>query len=112
MERVKKRGLFLLLFLIGALQESIATAEIETLFSPGVSLQESILKEMEATTSTLDLAIHEMTSHDMAQALVKAKQRGIKVRVIADSKQANIKTSKIIFKSKAGCIIYIIFFFK
>ena len=108
MERVKKRGLFLLLFLIGALQDSIATAEIETLFSPGVSLQESILKEMEATTSTLDLAIHEMTSHNMAQALVKAKQRGIKVRVIADSKQANIKTSKITYLIQQGILVKVL----
>lgn len=108
MERMRKGGLFLLLFLIGALQESIATAEIETLFSPGVSLQESILKEVEATTSTLDLAIHEMTSHDMAQALVKAKQRGIKVRVIADSKQANIKTSKITYLIQQGILVKVL----
>ena len=102
MERVKKGGLFLLLFLIGALQESPAIAEIETLFSPEVSIKESILKEMESTTSTLDLAIREITSLDMAQALVKAKQRGVKVRVIADSKQANMKTSKITYLIQQG----------
>jgi phosphatidylserine/phosphatidylglycerophosphate/cardiolipin synthase-like enzyme len=102
MERVKKGGLFLLLFLIGALQESPAIAEIETLFSPEVSIKESILKEMESTTSVLDLAIHEITSLDMAQALVKAKQRGVKVRVIADSKQANMKTSKITYLIQQG----------
>jgi phosphatidylserine/phosphatidylglycerophosphate/cardiolipin synthase-like enzyme len=102
MERVKKGGLFLLLFLIGALQESPAIAEIETLFSPEVSIKESILKEMESTTSVLDLAIHEITSLDMALALVKAKQRGVKVRVIADSKQANMKTSKITYLIQQG----------
>jgi len=101
-ERVKKGVLFLLLFLIWALQESPAIAETETLFSPGVSIKESILKEMESTTSTLDLAIREITSLDMAQALVKAKQRGVKVRVIADSKQANMKTSKITYLIQQG----------
>lgn len=94
---MSKGKLFLLLFLIWILHESPAVAEIETLFSPGVSIKEGILKEMESTTSTLDLAIHEMTSLDLAQALVKAKQRGIKVRVIADSKQANIRTSRITY---------------
>lgn len=102
MERVKKRVLFLLLFLIWAFQESPAIAEIETLFSPGENLKEGILKEMESTTSALDLAIHEITSLDMAQALVKAKQRGVKVRVIADSKQANMKTSKITYLIQQG----------
>jgi len=76
-------------------QTSPAIAEVETLFSPGVSIKENILKEMESTTSTLDLAIHEITSLDIAEALVKAKQRGVKVRIVADSKQAKIKTSQI-----------------
>jgi phosphatidylserine/phosphatidylglycerophosphate/cardiolipin synthase-like enzyme len=108
MERVKKRGLFLLLFLIGALQESPAIAEIETLFSPEVSIKESILKEMESTTSVLDLAIHEITSLDMAQALAKAKQRGVRVRVIADSKQANIRTSKITYLIQQGILVKVL----
>lgn len=95
MERVKKEGLFFLLLLLWALQASTAIAEIETLFSPGNSLKENLLKEVESTASTLDLAIHEMTSLDMAQTLVKAKQRGVKVRIVTDSKQAKIKTSQI-----------------
>ena len=85
MERIKKGGLFLLLFFILAPQESPAVAEIEALFSPGENIKEGVLKEMESTTSTLDLAVHEITSLDMAQALVMANQRGVKVRVIADS---------------------------
>ena len=108
MERVKKGGLFLLLFLIGVLQESPAIAEIETLFSPEVSIKESILKEMESTTSVLDLAIHEITSLDMAQALVKAKQRGVRVRVIADSKQANMKTSKVTYLIQQGILVKVL----
>jgi len=76
-------------------QASPAIAEIETLFSPGASIKESILKEIESAASTLDLAIHEITSLEMAEALVKAKQRGVKVRIVADSKQAKIKTSQI-----------------
>jgi len=108
MERVKKGALFLLLFLIGVLQESPAIAEIETLFSPEVSIKESILKEMESTTSVLDLAIHEITSLDMAQALVKAKQRGVRVRVIADSKQANMKTSKVTYLIQQGILVKVL----
>jgi len=108
MERVKKGGLFLFLFLIGALQSSSAIAEIETLFSPGGSIKENLQKEVESTASTLDLAIHEITSLEMAQILVKAKQRGVKVRVIADSKQANIRTSKITYLIQQGILVKVL----
>jgi len=108
MERVKKGGLFLLLFLLWALRSSPAIAEIETLFSPGGSIKENLQKETESTDSTLDLAIHEITSLEMAQILVKAKQRGVKVRVIADSKQANIRTSKITYLIQQGILVKVL----
>ncbi len=73
-----------------------------------MDIKESILEEIESTTSTLDLAIHEITSLDMVQALVKTKQRGVKVRVIADSKQANIKTSKITYLIQQGILVKVL----
>jgi mitochondrial cardiolipin hydrolase len=87
--------LFLILFLFLVLQESSAIAETETIFSPEEAIKESILKELDSATSTIDLAIHEITSLDMAQALVKAKQRSVKVRIVADSKQAKLRNSQI-----------------
>jgi phosphatidylserine/phosphatidylglycerophosphate/cardiolipin synthase-like enzyme len=108
MKRVKKGGLFLLLFLLGALHSSPAIAEIEIIFSPGGSIKENLQKETESTASTLDLAIHEITSLEMAQILVKAKQRGVKVRVIADSKQANIRTSKITYLIQQGILVKVL----
>jgi len=38
----------------------------------------------------------------MAQALLKAKQRGVKVRIIADSKQVKMKSSKITYLINQG----------
>ena len=63
---------------------------------------------MESTTSTLDLAIREITSLEMAQSLVKARQRGVKVRVIADSKQANMRTSKITYLIQQGILVKVL----
>jgi phosphatidylserine/phosphatidylglycerophosphate/cardiolipin synthase-like enzyme len=108
MERVKKGILFLFLFLIGTLLESPATAETEAIFSPRENIKENILKELESTTLTLDVAIHEITSFDMAQALVKAKQRGVKVRGIVDSKQANIRNSKITYLIQQGISVKVL----
>jgi len=44
----------------------------------------------------------------MAQALIKAKQRGVRVRVIADSKQANMKTSKITYLIQQGILVKVL----
>jgi phosphatidylserine/phosphatidylglycerophosphate/cardiolipin synthase-like enzyme len=89
-------------FFIWILLYSSALAEVETLFSPERSIKERLLKEVESTTSTLELAIHDITSFDMAQALLKAKQRGVKVRIIADSKQVKMKSSKITYLINQG----------
>jgi len=90
-----KGVVFVIILSLWVFQISPVIAENEAVFSPEGGIKETLLKEMESTTSTLDLAIHEMTSPDLAQGLLKAKQRGVKVRIIADSKQAKIKSSQI-----------------
>lgn len=83
-------------------------AEIEVLFSPGGGFKESLLKEIENTHSTLELAIHEITSFHMVNALMKAKKRGVKVRIIADSKQAKMKSSQITYLIHQGMLVKVL----
>lgn len=90
-----KRGIFFAFLLLGVLQNAPLRVEAEAVFSPGESIKGGILKEIESTTSTLDLAIHEISSSDLASALIKARQQGVKVRVITDAKQSKIKSSRI-----------------
>ena len=99
---LRKIILLFLFFVLWAFLDSPVLAEVEVLFSPEGTIKGRLLKEVESTTSTLELAIHDITSFDMVQALLKAKQRGVKVRVIADSKQANMKTSKITYLIQQG----------
>ncbi len=84
-----------ILVLSGVLQSSPIFSETEVLFSPDQSIQEALLKEIESAQSTIDLAVREITSQTLTQALVRAKGRGVTVRVITDSKQAKMKSSKI-----------------
>jgi phosphatidylserine/phosphatidylglycerophosphate/cardiolipin synthase-like enzyme len=100
--RGMKKVVFIVLFSLWIFRESPAVAEIEAIFSPEGSIKESLLKEVESTTSTFELAIHEITSLDLARALLKAKQRGVKVRIIADSKQAKMKSSQVIYLIHQG----------
>lgn len=90
------------LFFVWVLLNSPALADVEVLFSPEGSIKKRLLKEVESTTSTLELAVHNITSFDMAQALLEAKQRGVKVRIIADSKQAKMRSSQITYLIHQG----------
>jgi phosphatidylserine/phosphatidylglycerophosphate/cardiolipin synthase-like enzyme len=98
---MRKITLSLLLLLL-PLTVTQATAEIEVLFSGEVKIREAFLKEIEDLSESLDLALYEITSPDLAQALVKAKERGIKIRVVTDSKQARIKSSRVSALIKQG----------
>lgn len=97
-----KRIFLALLFLLLYLSESPAAAEIEALFSTEVNIRKALLKEIETLSETLDLALYEITSTDLIQALARAKERGVKVRVVTDSKQARIKSSRVNLLIKQG----------
>jgi len=97
-----RKIIILFTFFIWILFDSSAFAEVETLFSPGRSIKEHLLKEVESTASTLELAVHDISSFDFAQVLLHAKQRGVKVRITADSKQVQMKSSKITYLINQG----------
>ncbi|MBM4306912.1 MAG: DUF1669 domain-containing protein [Deltaproteobacteria bacterium] len=91
-----------LLFLLLPLTLSQAAAETEVLFSGEANIREALLKEIENLAHSLDLALYEITSADLIQALVKAKERGINIRVVTDSKQARNKSSRVSALIKQG----------
>jgi phosphatidylserine/phosphatidylglycerophosphate/cardiolipin synthase-like enzyme len=94
--------------LLLVLQTSLVFAETEVLFSSDQSIQGTLLNEMESTNSTIDLAIREITSKPLAQALLKAKERGIAIRIITDSKQAKRRSSKITYLIQEGVPVKIL----
>jgi len=98
----------LILLSLWILQGSPALGETEAIFSLEQSIKETLLKEVESATSTIDLAMREITSLDMASALLKAKERGVKVRVIADSKRAKMKSSQITFLINQGISVKVL----
>ena len=97
-----RKEFFLLLFSMWILWAWPAAAETNALFTPEANIQETLLRELESTASTLELAIHDVTSPEMARALVKTKQRGVKIRVIADSRQSKLKASQITYLIQQG----------
>ena len=69
-------------------QETPNTYHTEIYFSPDGDTANRIIKAIDSSTSTIDLAIFDLTSQDIRQAFERAKNRGVKVRIVADSRQA------------------------
>lgn len=80
-KRSLKGGLLLVLLLLLSCRPS---EEPEVHFSPGGGAQEAILKRIEAARKSIDVAMYAFTSRELAWALVRAKDRGVRVRVFLD----------------------------
>ena len=57
-------------------------------FSPGRGAAEVIIGFIDRCTVTVDAAIYSLTHDDIAAALIRAHERGVKVRVLIDKTQA------------------------
>ncbi len=60
----------------------------EVYFSPEGNVRANIVKAIGEAKASIDLAIFDLTSEDIKAALEGAQKRGIKVRIIADSRHA------------------------
>lgn len=60
----------------------------EVYFSPEGHTQDRIIKAIDASNSSIDLAIYSFTALEIKSAFERAKQRGVKIRIIADRMQA------------------------
>ena len=98
---MNKIGLAVLI-LLWFCRAPLDAAETEAFFSPEESIKEIILREVGTASSTIDLAIFEITSSDLGRALLNAKQRGVKVRIVTDSNHAKSKSSQVTYLIRAG----------
>jgi phosphatidylserine/phosphatidylglycerophosphate/cardiolipin synthase-like enzyme len=65
-----------------------AVYPVETYFSPEGNTQRRIIKAIDDSNSSIDLAIFDFTAPEIKSTLERAKQRAVKIRIIADSRQA------------------------
>jgi phosphatidylserine/phosphatidylglycerophosphate/cardiolipin synthase-like enzyme len=62
---------------------------IDALFSPNGGIQDRIVAEIDQETSTIDIAMYSFTADEIRDALIRAKDRGIQIRIVADSGQSS-----------------------
>ena len=78
------------------------SSQPQVLFSPKGGIRDRIIKACNLCKTSIDVAIFDFTSGDLADALVRAKERGIALRVIADPKRGADKNSETPFLQKKG----------
>lgn len=81
------RGLFafLSLCLLSSLPLT-ALAGVEVLFSPRDNINYRIIEAINLSEDCIDIATFDFTSREIADALVNAKKKGLKIRLIVDKK--------------------------
>jgi phosphatidylserine/phosphatidylglycerophosphate/cardiolipin synthase-like enzyme len=62
-----------------------ARSETQVFFSSQESVEQKLLHLIDDSRSSIDLALFEMRSPDLAEALKRAKQRGVRLRVVLDA---------------------------
>ena len=74
---------------------SPASAEsIRALFSPNGGCQEAVIQEISQAQKTIDIAMYNLTTREISQDLIKAKERGVQIRIFLDKGESNGKYSK------------------
>lgn len=84
----------MLIFMAALLYTEHAMAGTQIYFSPSPDCENQIIKRIEATTKTLDIAVYGLTSAPLAEAIVRANNRGVKVRVLTDRIQSSNQVAK------------------
>lgn len=74
--------------------DDVNTTEIDAVFSPDGGCARRIISEIESAQRAINVQAYIFTSDRIADALIEAAERNIKVRVIFDSKQKKQRYSK------------------
>jgi len=76
--------------------------ETSVYFSPNGGCQKAIISEISKAQKTIDIAMYYLTSREIAQELVKAKDRNVRVRIVLDKSQETQTYSKSRYLIKRG----------
>ncbi len=67
---------------------------IKVYFSPNGGCQDAIIREISKARRTIDVAMYDLTNREISQELIKAKEKGVWVRLFLDQGEGNGKYSK------------------
>ena len=77
-------------------------AKTRVYFSPNGGCQDAVIATIDNAKETIDIAMYYLTAREIAQTLVKAQERKVKVRIVLDQSQETQKYSKSHYLIKEG----------
>jgi phosphatidylserine/phosphatidylglycerophosphate/cardiolipin synthase-like enzyme len=93
------KTLLTLLFLTFTTQ---AHALTNVCFSPSTCCEDNIVELVNSSKDTIDIAIYAFTNQKIYDSLLQAKERGVKIRIVADKAQSKGKYSFVPKLQEAG----------
>lgn len=76
-------------------QPAVPVPVIESRFSPGGGCEREVAQQIDRARTTLDIAIYCLNEPTITRAILAAHKRGVRVRVVADTTEAAIKSATI-----------------
>jgi phosphatidylserine/phosphatidylglycerophosphate/cardiolipin synthase-like enzyme len=89
-----KIKIFIIIVVVALFYSNCIFASTQVYFSPTDGCQDVIISEISKASETIDIAMYYFTAREIAQELVEAKGRGVKVRVLLDPSQETQTYSK------------------
>jgi phosphatidylserine/phosphatidylglycerophosphate/cardiolipin synthase-like enzyme len=96
---MKKIFLFFIFYGVPCL---VMAQGIKVYFSPNGGCQQAVVSEIRQAAQTIDIAMYYLSSREIAQALVKAQQNNVRVRIVLDQGQEIESASKSGYLIKHG----------
>ena len=89
-------------------QTNITSKPTEVYFSPDGGIRDKIISRINLSKNSIKIAIYDLTSGDIAGALLDAVKHGVDVKIVADLGQSNGKHSEIGYLRSQGMNVELI----
>jgi len=94
-------SLLFLIFSFGLISFSFAQ-EAKVFFSPQRGCTRAIISYLSQARQSVEIAMYSLTSDDITREIIRAKKRGVQVRIVYDKSQRGQKSSQIGFLKEQG----------
>ncbi|MCD4785829.1 MAG: phospholipase D family protein [Candidatus Eremiobacteraeota bacterium] len=94
--------IILAFFYVSIQKRGDKSSTINVYFSPNNGVMDRIVSEINNAKSSIDIAMYCFTKREIAQAIIKAKKRGVNIRIVLDKRSSSNKYSKFRFFKNNG----------
>lgn len=90
--KIMKKILNLIFFILFTFP---AWGESNAYFTPSLECENNLIKRIDKAENTIDAAVYAINNKDIVKALIRADERGVKIRILTDRLQAGQRSSRV-----------------